>query len=232
MKSKVLIWVGRLLFYLSVGVLLFLLIEPSSSEIKVIPLDLFFGILTTGAIFGILIYRLLYSVHLSYIDNLDKIAQEKNFEIIFSNVKLISFNKRIGDLIFFDYTEYTLVYNIKKQQFFVFKNEDCILTSQNIADSKPVTSLKDHLHANFGHLMNDCIVINGILYSKNLFQTQNQNARYIPDLEKMRELYDQFQHNKVQPEIILEIDEILDKINKHGMNSLTKEELDFLKNQK
>lgn len=185
-----------------------------------------------GGLCGSILWHMALYIHESYIQNLNKLSQEKNFETILNNVNHISFNKRVGDLCFFAYDEYTLVYNLKKEQFHVFRNEECILTSIEIPDSSVVKSLKEHINSKFEEEINDCVVVGGITYSRNLFEPPPKKVTF--DFEKAKQFFKALHKvdSNTQVENELDLDEILDKINKSGVTSLTKQELDFLKNHK
>lgn len=218
--------ISKAFWLIALFMLLLPLVQIVSSSIDTIEKDVLLGLLSIGALIGISVYRFLNNLHISYVENLEKVSREKNFELIFKNIGHLKFNKRIGDLIFFDYSEYSLVYNIKKQQFFVFREDECILTSQNISDSHVIISIKNHLHTEFSNVMNDCVIVNGVLYSRNLFQlNHNNNIRPFSGFA--------FQRNNLntEPEEY-DIDDILDKINNQGLDSLTEKELEFLKSQK
>lgn len=218
------VFLGYLLFYQT--------IEHS----KKIGSEMFISILFLGMALGIFIHAFFQSVHRSYLIDLDKIKIENQFKAILENSKSLDFSKRIADLVFFSYLEYSLVFNIKKNEFFLFLNDECVLNSITISDTKTIYQLREIIWANFSSQINDTVTFNNVIYSKNLVNQEQPTNPMTFDFNKAKEMF-----KKLHEDILgskpkndvkeLDIDEILDKINKFGMESLTQEELNFLKNQ-
>jgi len=81
---------------------------------------------------------------------------------------------------------------------------NCLVTSSYINDSDVIRNLKRLIFEKWGRDINNVVTIDGVVYSRNI----NDN------------------------EIILSIDDILDRINDFGFDNLTDSEKEFLKNIK
>jgi hypothetical protein len=132
-----------------------------------------------------------------------------------------------GDLIFYrvinnivelyaQNKKYKVFYMINKRELCIFEDDLCIAISSSI--SKELTDkIIDTIDKKFKKEINDVIVINGQTVSK----------KYLETIANPSDIENIINKNKSK----LSVDDILDKINKFGKESLTEEELIFLKNQ-
>jgi hypothetical protein len=182
-------------------------------------------LLATGWFFG-----WLTSVVIQQLNQLSEFAalkkvDELRFKAILDGLNFLKFNRRADSLVFFDFHELRLVYDIRKEKLYIFKDEDCISTSDRITDTQVLKDLIESINTRYKKQMNDCINVNGVLYSRHLFPAEQHQI--IENFFSKEEV-------KVEKRTVKEynIDDILDKISLNGMKSLSSEELEFLKKQK
>jgi len=128
-----------------------------------------------------------------------------------------------------------IVYLMDKKVVCIFKENKCIYTSETI-DNDLRDSIIQNIHEKYGSQINDVVEVLGVTISReelesklkdfenanpNLDMTIFNKEKEMSDVEKIIE-----ENNEK-----FDIDSILDKINKVGMEKITKEELDFLKTQ-
>ena len=200
---------------------------PALVDTKSIAIILFLGIYM-----GVLITYASYVISQSVEQRLIKKNDEMKFKAILDSFGGVRFIKRVGDLSYFSYGNFSLVYNIGKKSFFIFQGEECIATSINITDTETFKNLEQNINSQFEDQMNDCVIVNGLKYSKNLFPKDTFEQPFMTKYDYAEETEEEEYSVPEQKQEEFNIDDILDKINLQGMGSLSKRELDFLKNQK
>jgi hypothetical protein len=128
-----------------------------------------------------------------------------------------------------------IVYLMDKKVVCIFKENKCIYTSDTI-DNNLRDNIIENIHEKYGTQIDDVVEVLGVTISREelesklkdfenanpkLDMTIFNNDKEISDVEKIIE-----DNNEK-----FDIDSILDKINKVGMEKITKEELNFLKEQ-
>ena len=128
-----------------------------------------------------------------------------------------------------------IVYLMDKKVVCIFKENKCIYTSDTI-DNNLRDNIIENIHDKYGNQIDDVVEVLGVTISREELEsklkdfenanpkidmTMFNNDKEISDVEKIIE-----ENNEK-----FDIDSILDKINKVGMEKITKEELDFLKEQ-
>lgn len=128
-----------------------------------------------------------------------------------------------------------IVYLMDKKVVCIFKENKCIYTSETI-DNNLRDNIIENIHEKYGTQIDDVVEVLGVTISReelesklkdfenanpNLDMTIFNNDKETSDVEKIIE-----ENNEK-----FDIDSILDKINKVGMEKITKEELNFLKEQ-
>ena len=133
-----------------------------------------------------------------------------------------------------DYNVVNLVYLMDKRIVCIFKENKCIYTSETIENG-----LRDNIIANihdlYGKEIEDVVEVLGVTISREELKSK------LKDFEDSNPNLDMTMFNKKELsdiDMIIEenedrfdVDSILDKISKVGMEKITKEELDFLKEQ-
>jgi len=153
-------------------------------------------------------------------DKKEKDQIESLFINILDNIKSIQFGQRVHHYVQFKTESYLLVYILDKKELSLFQGENCIASSNQI-DKNISDSIIKYIDENFNKEINEDIVdVGGYLVSPSYIE--EVNSHYTD------EEYDDYE--EVEEE--LNLDDILDKINKEGIKSLTKDELDFLNNYK
>ncbi len=128
-----------------------------------------------------------------------------------------------------------VVYLIDKRVVCIFKENKCIYTSDTI-DNVLRDSIIDKIHENYGHQINDVVEVLGVTISREELESklrdfENSNPNIdLTIFNKEKELSEVekiIEENKEK----FDVDSILDKINRVGIERITKEELEFLKTQ-
>ena len=154
----------------------------------------------------------------------EKSKIEDLFLKILENKAKLKFGQRVHTYVQIKIENYLLVYMMDKQELTLFKGEDYIANSTQI---NPDISEKiiDFIKNKFDKEINDDVVeVGGYLVSQSYIdevnsQYETTNEYDISD-EEIEDEYEEY----------LNLDDILDKINSSGINSLTNEEREFLNN--
>lgn len=190
-----------------------------------------------GLLLGILMTNLL-SYFLRKMREKDKINDiSSQFKQILTNLSIGStkFKSRVNSTVYIetkltDYGEVGLVYLMDKQDVAIFKNEKCIFTTDLIDDSL-IDQITKEIETKHSKDINDTIEVLGFVFSREEFEKtfsinmddvkmNNLPKKELSDIEKI------VKKNKKK----FDIDEILDKISKVGLENLTEDEKKFLKN--
>lgn len=198
--------------------------------------------LTLMFILGFLFAKVMDSIKI-YFKN-QKLIKDiaKQFEEILTNIQKGQsvFISRVNHTVMIDtklkdYNVVNIVYLMDKRIVCIFKENKCIYTSETINNT-----LKDNIIANihdkYDKQIQDVVEVLGVTISReelesklkdfensnpNLDMTMFNNKKELSDIEIIIE------ENKDR----FDVDSILDKISRVGMEKITKEELDFLKEQ-
>ena len=190
-----------------------------------------------GLLLGILV-TILSSYFLRKMREKDKINDiNSQFKQILTNLSIGStkFKSRVNSTVYIetklnDYGEVGLVYLMDKQDIAIFKNEKCIFTTDLIDDSL-IDQITKEIETKHSKDINDTIEVLGFVFSREEFEKtfsinmddvkmNNLPKKELSDIEKI------VKKNKKK----FDIDEILDKISKVGLENLTEDEKKFLKN--
>ena len=190
-----------------------------------------------GILLGILMTNL-FSYFLRKMREKDKVNDiSSQFKQILTNLSIGStkFKSRVNNTVYIetklnDYGEVGLVYLMDKQDVAIFKNEKCIFTTDLIDDSL-IDQITKEIETKHSKDINDTIEVLGFVFSREDFEKtfsinmddvkmNNLPKKELSDIEKI------VKKNKKK----FDIDEILDKISKVGLENLTEDEKKFLKN--
>ena len=162
----------------------------------------------------------------------DKDLQKKfeaPFRDILNNLNLIFFNRRIGHFIYIDYklsnldpkisNDYIILINIESRGVYLMQNDQCITATTYIKNNEFCNNLYTSLVKKFKKEIADVVIIDNNPVSRKLAM-QGLMGLQESVIEKTKEKSE------------LTIDEVLDRINQVGVENLSKEEKEFLKNIK
>lgn len=199
------------------------------------------GILLLGIYLGIKIKE--WSLNLNEKILRDKQVKQDNdiYKKILDNIigKKTKFKTRVNNTIYLgtkipDIGKVEIVYILDRRDIAVFQDTRCILTSENVEKQTldKITQSIDEVHQ---EKINDVIDVLGLIFSRedfektfnvNLEEIKKQTMNFMKDKSEKSDIESIISDNKTK----FDIDEILDKINKLGIESLTKEERIFLDN--
>ena len=164
------------------------------------------------------------------------------FKEILENIKMgrAVFVSRVNQTIMIDtkikkYDIVNIVYLIDKIIVCIFKENKCIYTS-DIIDSELNDTIISNIHDQYGKEIDDVVEVLGVTISREELETkikdfEDNNKNISFDLNNFKKESTDIEKIIEENEERFEVDSILDKINKLGMEKITKEELEFLKTQ-
>jgi hypothetical protein len=164
------------------------------------------------------------------------------FKEILENIKKghAVFVSRVNQTIMIDtklkkYDIVNIVYLMDKRIVCIFKENKCIYTS-DIIDNELNDTIISNIHEQYGKEIDDVVEVLGVTISREELETKikdfeiiNKNINF--DLNPFKKESSDIEKIIEENEERFEVDSILDKINKLGMEKITKEELEFLKTQ-
>jgi hypothetical protein len=193
-----------------------------------------------GALWGFILFYLAYR-YSNWISD-KKIANEiaTQFKEVLSNLKRNQavFVSRVNQTVIVD-TRLTkldvvnIVYLMDKQIVCIFKDNNCIHTTESL-DINLKSEILTEINTKFNKEINDVIDVMGMTISREEFQQKIQDIQKftmkninLDDLVGNENEVDQIvKDNNVK----YDVDTILDKISKDGIDSISKEEKEFLDN--
>ena len=163
------------------------------------------------------------------------------FEEILSNIKKgqAVFVSRVNHTVMLDtklkdYNIVNVVYLMDKSIVCIFKENKCIYTSETI-DKTLNENIINNIHEQYGKQIDDVVEVLGVTISREELESKLKDFENInPESELnnlMKKETTEIERIVEENEERFDVDSILDKISKHGMEKITQEELDFLKNQ-
>ena len=197
--------------------------------------------LTLMFIFGFLYAKIVDKIKAYFKDKKllkDMIIQ---FEEILSNIKKgqAVFVSRVNHTVMLDtklkdYNIVNVVYLMDKSIVCIFKENKCIYTSETI-DKTLNENIINNIHEQYGKQIDDVVEVLGVTISREELESKLKDFENInPESELnnlMKKETTEIERIVEENEERFDVDSILDKISKHGMEKITQEELDFLKNQ-
>ena len=197
--------------------------------------------LTLMFIFGFLYAKIVDKIKVHFKDQKllkDMILQ---FEEILSNIKKgqAVFVSRVNHTVMLDtklkdYNIVNVVYLMDKSIICIFKENKCIYTSETI-DKTLNENIINNIHEQYGKQIDDVVEVLGVTISREELESKLKDFENInPESELnnlMKKETTEIERIVEENEERFDVDSILDKISKHGMEKITQEELDFLKNQ-
>lgn len=150
------------------------------------------------------------------------------------------FKTRINNTVFIgvkleDYGRVDLLYFLDKNDVAIYKGEKCILASNDVSEEL-LNELISNINRVHQHKIEDVVEVLGFVFYREDFE-RNFHINMKEIKEKADQIIKTLQDNQSDIEKIIkknndsfDIDEILDKINKVGIENLSKEELEFLNN--
>ena len=205
------------------------------------------GVLEIVSIFGggVLIGYLfkLWSDRLTdKVNNLREIKDKNDqYEKVYQNVinKKSRFKTRVNNTVYIgtklpDYGRVTIVYLLDKNDIVIFKEDKCIITS-DLINKELVDKIIKEINYRHGYRIDDIVEVLGLIFYRPDFEkTFNVNFQDIKEraMRMGKEMGEMSDIDKIQKrnKVRFDIDEILDKINKVGIENLTNEEKEFLNN--
>lgn len=132
-----------------------------------------------------------------------------------------------------DYDDVNVIYLMDRKDIAIFKDGKCIYTSE-MAEKDTIKSITTAIDKKFEDKINDVVEVLGFVFSREDFErTFKIKIEDLTNPEKMK-MMDESDIDKIvrENDSKFNIDNILDKINKVGIDNLTEDEKKFLKNYK
>lgn len=199
---------------------------------------IFIGGICLGWLLNHLFSKLI--IHLSNL-NYKKDVNGKFLEIL-NNIKSgrSKFKSRVNHTVFIEShlnnTEINVVWMMEEELICIFQDDKCLWTSTSIDDNIKKDILME-INKKYYNTIYDTVNINGVIVSKFEYEIrqkemQDQIQEHLKNIQSNINLEDEIEEMKKENENKFDVDSILDKIYKFGIESITKEEKDFLDNFK
>ena len=193
-----------------------------------------------GAIWGFVLFYLAYKFSVWKSDK--KIAADisSKFKEVLSNLKgnKAVFVSRVNQTVIVD-TRLTkldvvnIVYLMDKQIVCIFKDNNCMYTTESL-DTNLKSEILSEINHKFNKEINDVIDVMGMTISREEFQQKLEDIQKFAmkniNLDSLVGGENEMDQIVQDNEIKFDVDTILDKISKDGIESITKEEKEFLDN--
>lgn len=174
-----------------------------------------------GIASGLLLYRYIF-----YLSTLSITRQNSNyFKLILDNLKkngkfVSRVNNNVEVSIDLPSDKITLYFTIDKNEIFIFKNQSCIKSSSEYVRREIIDSIISEIKIRWDDRINNVVNMNGALLDKKTYTRIINNLSY------------QGNYQTYSTKNVLNLDDILDKINEVGVDRLSEEEKEYLKNIK
>jgi hypothetical protein len=176
------------------------------------------------------------------VNNLKEV-EDKNtqYEKVYQNIinKKSRFKTRVNNTVYIgtklpDYGRVEIVYLLDKNDIEIFKEDKCIIKSDSVG-KELIDKIIKEINYRHGYRIDDIVEVLGLIFYRPDFEKKfNINFREIKEraMRMSREISDFSDIDKIykKNKVMFDIDEILDKINKVGIENLTNEEKEFLNN--
>jgi hypothetical protein len=176
------------------------------------------------------------------VNNLREV-EDKNtqYEKVYQNIinKKSRFKTRVNNTVYIgtklpDYGRVEIVYLLDKNDIEIFKEDKCIIKSDSVG-KELIDKIIKEINYRHGYRIDDIVEVLGLIFYRPDFEKKfNINFREIKEraMRMSREISDFSDIDKIykKNKVMFDIDEILDKINKVGIENLTNEEKEFLNN--
>jgi hypothetical protein len=176
------------------------------------------------------------------VNNLKEV-EDKNtqYEKVYQNIinKKSRFKTRVNNTVYIgtklpDYGRVEIVYLLDKNDIEIFKEDKCIIKSDSV-NKDIVKNIIKEINYRHGYRIDDIVEVLGLIFYRPDFEKKfNINFQEIKEraMRMSREMSDFSDIDKIykKNKVMFDIDEILDKINKVGIENLTNEEKEFLNN--
>ena len=176
------------------------------------------------------------------VNNLREIKDKNDqYEKVYQNIinKKSRFKTRVNNTVYIgtklpDYGRVTIVYFLDKNDIAIFKDDKCIITSDSVSKDI-VNNIIKEINYRHGYRIDDIVEVLGLIFYRPDFEKSfNVNFQEIKEraMRMGKEMNDLSDIDKIykKNKVMFDIDEILDKINKVGIENLTNEEKEFLNN--
>lgn len=193
-----------------------------------------------GVIWGFVLFYLAYKF--SEWKSAKKIASDisSHFKEVLSNLKMNQavFVSRVNQTVIVD-TRLTkldvvnIVYLMDKQIVCIFKDNNCIYTTENL-DINLKSEILDEINNKFDKEINDVVDVMGMTISREEFQQKIEEIQKFTmkniNLDELVVSENEIDKIVDENEMKYDVDDILDKISKDGIESISIEEKEFLDN--
>lgn len=148
------------------------------------------------------------------------------------------FKNRVNNTVYIntklkDYDDVNVIYLMDRKDIVIFKDGKCIYTSEMV-EKDTIKSITTAIDKKFEDKINDVVEVLGFVFSREDFErTFKIKVEDLTNPEKMK-MMDESDIDKIvrENDSKFSIDDILDKINKVGIDNLTEDEKKFLQNYK
>ncbi len=193
-----------------------------------------------GVIWGFVLFYLAYKF--SEWKSSKKIASNisSHFKEVLSNLKMNQavFVSRVNQTVIVDtrlakLDVVNIVYLMDKQIVCIFKDNNCMYTTESL-DINLKSEILDEINNKFNKEINDVVDVMGMTISREEFQQKLEEIQKFTmkniNLDELVVSENEIDKIVDENEMKYDVDAILDKISKDGIDSISKEEKEFLDN--
>ena len=193
-----------------------------------------------GAIWGFVLFYLAYKYSNWRSDKKMSANISSHFKEVLSNLKMNQavFVSRVNQTVIVD-TRLTkldvvnIVYLMDKQIVCIFKDNNCMYTTENL-DINLKSEILDEINNKFNKEINDVVDVMGMTISREEFQQKLEDIQKFAmkniNLDSLVGDNNELDQIVKDNEVKFDVDSILDKISKEGIESISIEEKEFLDN--
>lgn len=191
-----------------------------------------------GAIWGFVLFYLAYKFSIWKSDKKISAEISSKFKEVLSNLKgnKAVFVSRINQTVIVDtklakLDVVNIVYLMDKQIVCIFKDNNCMYTTETL-DINLKSEILSEINTKFNKEINDVIDVMGMTISKEEFQQKLEDIQKFTKNNSNSSNVEKSEVDQIvqENEIKFDVDSILDKISKDGIESISKEEKEFLDN--
>lgn len=163
----------------------------------------------------------------------------KQFKEVLQNIKSGNsvFVSRLNQTVMLDtrlkdYAVVNIVYLMDKETVCIFKENKCIYTTDGVSKSLK-EEIVSEISTSYRQQIEDVVEVLGVTISREELETQMRNFEDTIKSNHINPTHERGDIERImeENEERMDVDAILDKISMKGMKSLTKKEIDFLKQQ-
>lgn len=190
---------------------------------------------TTGFSFGVLLSFLSNKFYVKY-KNIKRLKDiNEKYKEILDNIENgnSKFKTRVNSIIYISMKlknlgRVDIVYSLDSKEIYIFKKTKCLYVCNEV-NKELINKISNKIEYTFKNEINDIINFMGVFVSKKDVE-KSLNISIDNIMKQSMDMFNTIKKPKSTKKPILKVDDILDKINKNGIENLSEDEINFLNN--